>query len=122
GVWEDVFNIDNIGITEDFFDLGGHSMLAVRVLVKIKERFGVELSLATIFQSHTIEELADIIRRETSTSRPSILVPIRPSGYKQPPLILVHAMRGDTGCYDRLAHYLGEERPIYGLQGPSLES
>jgi acyl carrier protein len=57
-VWQQLFGIDTIGIHDNFFELGGHSLLATQVLVRLQERFGVDLPVRTIFESHTIAELA----------------------------------------------------------------
>jgi acyl carrier protein len=57
-LWGEVLNIDNIGIYDNFFDLGGHSLSAVQVTVKIHQAYNVELSLQTFFQASTLADLA----------------------------------------------------------------
>ena len=57
-IWGQLFGIDEIGIHDNFFELGGHSLLATQVLVRLQESFGVDLPVRTIFESHTIAELA----------------------------------------------------------------
>src|SRR5260221_9534299 len=54
-IWEAVLAVHPIGIQDKFFDLGGHSMLAVRVIAQIEKAFGRKLRLATLFQAPTIE-------------------------------------------------------------------
>ena len=63
-VWSEVLGIDRVGTNDDFFDLGGHSMLAVRMLSSVHDVLGVELSLVTIFDRPTIRELADAVTVE----------------------------------------------------------
>jgi amino acid adenylation domain-containing protein len=56
-IWMEVLEVPVVGIDDNFFDLGGHSILAIRVLARIKESFGIELSQAAFFQSPTLAEL-----------------------------------------------------------------
>ena len=62
-IWEDVLDIQPIGVTDNFFDLGGHSLLAIRLFAQIQKRMGNDLPLATLFQAPTVEQLADILRQ-----------------------------------------------------------
>jgi amino acid adenylation domain-containing protein len=56
-VWREVLGIDRVGIDDDFFHLGGHSMLAVRMAARVRDTFGLELALAQVFEHPTIREL-----------------------------------------------------------------
>jgi amino acid adenylation domain-containing protein len=60
-IWKEVLEIADVGVDDNFFDLGGHSILAIRVLTRIKSEFDVELSQAAFFQSPTIAELAALL-------------------------------------------------------------
>ncbi|MBV9792198.1 MAG: amino acid adenylation domain-containing protein [Chloroflexi bacterium] len=119
-IWEEVLNVKPIGAHDNFFDLGGHSLLVVRLMSRIQEEFGRELSLATIFQQPTIEALALELRDE-STRVWSPLVPIQPRGSK-PPMFLVHPAGGTAFCYVPLSRYLGPDQPVYGFQAYGLEA
>jgi surfactin family lipopeptide synthetase A len=57
-VWRDVLGIDRVGIDDDFFNLGGHSMLAVRMVARVRDALGLELELAQVFERPTIRELS----------------------------------------------------------------
>lgn len=61
-IWEATLEIQPIGLQDNFFDLGGHSLMAVRLLAQIESQLGQKLQLATLFQSGTIEGLAQEIR------------------------------------------------------------
>ena len=65
-VWQEVLGIESVGVDDNFFDLGGHSLDAVRVHAMLKARFGDELSLVQLFQFPTISSLAALLRQETS--------------------------------------------------------
>lgn len=57
-LWAEVLRVERVGIRNNFFDLGGHSLLAIRVIARLQEAIGVELSLRSLFESPTVEELA----------------------------------------------------------------
>jgi acyl carrier protein len=57
-LWADVLRVSRVGIRESFFALGGHSMLAVRMLNRLRDSFGVEIPLRTVFRAQTVEELS----------------------------------------------------------------
>ncbi len=63
-IWKRLLEVGRVGIRDDFFELGGHSILALRLMAEIHARFGVNLPLATMFESSTVESLSDVIRSE----------------------------------------------------------
>jgi len=118
-IWERVLNIQPVGMRDDFFEVGGHSMLAVRLMAQIQNRFGQELPLSVLFQRSTIEELAVVIRRQAAQMNNSPLVSIRSEGAKRP-LFGVHPIGGNVLCYVELARHLDPDQPLYGLQSVTL--
>jgi aspartate racemase len=119
-IWENVLGKKPIGVKDNFFDLGGHSLLAVRLFAQIEKTFGKNLPLATLFQAPNIEELANILRQKGWSVPWQTLVAIQPGGSK-PPLFCIHPIGGNVLCYRDLAHYLGQEQPVYGLQAIGLD-
>lgn len=119
-IWEEFFETRPIGVTANFFDLGGDSLLAVRVMARIHEVFGCALPLSTLFAHPTIEQLAGALRDGDADTRRSALVPIRPEGGR-PPLFFVHPVGGDVLCYAELASLLDADQPFYGLQVPDTD-
>ncbi|MDF5711727.1 MAG: amino acid adenylation domain-containing protein [Nostoc sp. S4] len=119
-IWEKVLGIQPISIKHNFFDMGGYSLLAVRLFAEIDRTLGKNLPLATLLQAPTIEELAKILRNPSSLVSWSSLVPIQPNGSK-PPFFLVHAVGGNILSYCDLAGYLGLNQPVYGLQAQGLD-
>ena len=62
GIWESVLNLEKIGVKDDFFAIGGHSLIATQIISNIREGFGVNVELREIFESPTIENLAEKIQ------------------------------------------------------------
>ncbi|WP_445310266.1 amino acid adenylation domain-containing protein [Microcoleus vaginatus] len=114
-IWENVLPKKPISVKDNFFDVGGHSLLAVRLLAQIEKAFGKNLPLATLFQSPTIEQLANILRQK-GWSAPSwqTVVTIKPGGSK-PPLFFFHVLGEGLKFCRPLAGHLDPEQPIYGL-------
>ncbi|MCC5610235.1 amino acid adenylation domain-containing protein [Nostoc sp. CHAB 5834] len=119
-IWEDVMNVRPIGVTDNFFDIGGHSLLAVRLMALIQQQFGRELPLSILFQGGTVEHLATILRCETPSRSWSPLVGIQTAGSK-PPLFCAHPIGGNVLGYVALGRYLSPDQPLYALQAPGVD-
>ena len=57
-IWQEVLQLEKVGVTDNFFDLGGHSLLATQVVSRVREHFNVELALSALFEEPTIENIA----------------------------------------------------------------
>ena len=118
--WEKVLARKPIGIRDNFFALGGDSLLAVRLFAQIENRFGKKLPLATLFKSPTIEQLAEVLRATKSQNNWSCLVPVQPEG-SLPPMFCIHAGGANVLIYRPLARHLGTQQPVYALQARGLD-
>jgi len=83
-IWEALLGIPRVGIHDNFFDLGGHSLLGFQMMARIEQRFGKNLPVAVLFQSPTIEQLAKILSEETPAQSWSLLIPLQPEGSRFP--------------------------------------
>src|SRR5713101_1185069 len=83
-IWQDLLGVESIGLDQNYFDLGGDSILAVQLFAQIDRVFKVKLPVATLFEAPTIEELARILRREVPASGWSPLVAIQAAGSRPP--------------------------------------
>jgi phthiocerol/phenolphthiocerol synthesis type-I polyketide synthase E len=119
-IWQKLLGLDSVGVDQNFFDLGGDSSLAVRMFAEIEKAFQVKLPLATLYETPTIEELAGVIRGETSTSGWSPLVAIQPNG-SRPAFFGFHGAGGNVLIYRDLSQRLGPDQPFYGLQAQGLD-
>lgn len=124
-IWEDLLEVDPIGIEDDFFDLGGHSMLAVRMMAEVERRTGTNLPLAALFQKATIAHLASLLRDPDTVSPASALIPLAHTtqGAKttEPPLFCIHPAGGTVFCYKPLAGHFDGRRAVYGLQARGVD-
>ncbi|NEP10410.1 MAG: amino acid adenylation domain-containing protein [Symploca sp. SIO2C1] len=118
-IWLEVLNIPTLGVRDNFFDIGGHSLLAVRLMARIEQQLGIHLPLTTLFTEPTIESQATLLNSKSDVDADSSLVLIQSSG-ELPPLFCVHPVGGNVLCYAELARHLGKNRPFYGLQSQGL--
>ncbi|MCP4260582.1 MAG: amino acid adenylation domain-containing protein, partial [Planctomycetes bacterium] len=119
-LWEKTIGVSPISVTDNFFDIGGHSLLAVRLFSRIEKTIGAKLPLALLYQASTIEQLAVFLKEKNWQAAWSCLVPIRPGGSK-PPLFLIHGAGGNVLLYRQLVQHLGSDHPVYGLQAKGLD-
>ncbi len=78
GIWSQVLRVEKVGIRDNFFSLGGHSLAATRVVARIRQALGVELPLQAIFESRTVEQLGLLVRAESeATSSEQVNTPVR---------------------------------------------
>lgn len=120
GIWAEVLGVRQVGLDDDFFDLGGHSLVGVRLFAKIRKTYQVDLELAVLFEARTVRQLADVIRKaqqppgaEQKTS--STLVPIQPNGSRTP-FFCVHGVGGGVLNYEAIAKALGPDQPFYAFR------
>lgn len=118
-LWEQILGVRPVGLDDNFFEMGGHSMLAVRLLIQIEAAFKQKLPLATLFQTPTIAELAQVLRREKPVVSTSSLVALQVSGSK-PPIFCVPGILGNVFIdLKDLVRHLEPDQPVYGFQdGP----
>ncbi|MBM7114473.1 amino acid adenylation domain-containing protein [Archangium primigenium] len=116
-IFEAVLGVGGVGATSDFFLLGGHSMLALRLIARIEATFGVQLPLATLFQTSTVEGLAVALSAAGGTR--GVLVPLGGQG-EAPPLFLFHPVGGNVLSYRALVRELTEDRRVYAFQSQAM--
>ncbi len=112
-IWTEVLGIERVGIDDNFFDLGGDSLLAALLFARTARRTGRDIPLSILFSGPTIREVARAIERDDVREETSI-VALHASGSRQP-LILGHGVGGLLFRYTRLLRRLDPEQPVYGL-------
>jgi acyl carrier protein len=125
GIWQELLGIREIGVDDNFFDLGGDSLLAAQLISKINKSLHFDLSVPVLFQNPTIKKLATIFDQENhDPSEPKLakdnasdthLITFQSKG-SRPPLFFLHGDWAGGGLYcARLSQHLGEDQPFYSL-------
>lgn len=115
----DVLKRETVSVTDNFFNLGGHSLEAVILMSKINAAFDVALDLPTLFSAATVRTMGEFIDRDGAAVF-DVLVPIQPHGERRPLFAVPGAGGNVLGLYE-LAQALGTEQPFYGLQAQGLD-
>lgn len=118
--FREVLNCGPIGIDDNFFNLGGDSLAAVSLFLRLDEVLKTELPIATLLKASTIRQLARIYSESGSIPINKSLVPIAMSG-SLPPLFAVPGIYGNVLCFSSIARQLGGNQPLYGLQSVGLD-
>lgn len=121
-IWEKVLGIHPIGVRDDFFELGGSSLLAMVLLAQVQKLTDKNFPLAALLYASTIEQMVSILRKsqEEWSAIWSSLVAIQ-SGGSKPPFFCIHGAGGNILIYRDLARRLGPDQPFYGLQAQGLD-
>jgi amino acid adenylation domain-containing protein len=118
-IWETTLNIGSIGITDNFFDLGGNSLTAVRLFAQIATTFDKNLPLSVLLRANTIKQLAAVIRQDLAPEIWSPLVELQKGSSKQA-LFCVHGGGFNVLIYRDLTLHLDPDFAVYGLQARGL--
>jgi acyl-CoA synthetase (AMP-forming)/AMP-acid ligase II/thioesterase domain-containing protein len=119
-IWEEMLKLSDIGMDDNFFDLGGTSLQALILFDRIKTVLSRDVPPSAILYAPTIAKLAELMRRD-GTETVERLVPFRPSGGNEP-LFFTPLGDGSLHYVRNLARDLKSNRPIYGLQPPPLDA
>ncbi len=114
-LWQELLEIDRVGLDDNFFELGGHSLLAVKLFAEIEKSFTQTLPVSTLFQAPTVRRLAEILSQAPSSPPGNGLVVLQ-SGRQGPPLFMVHLVDGQLLWYRELVARLGADLPIHGFE------
>ena len=136
GFWQDLLGVGRVGVEDSFFDLGGHSLIAVRLFAMIRKTYAVDFPISILFEAPTIAACAALIEDRIGpqdsampgakpTAKPARrfthLVPMHQGeGGPKRPFFLVAGMFGNVLNLRHLAQLLGGDRPFYGMQARGL--
>jgi len=138
-MWQELLGVNQVGVLDSFFDLGGHSLIAVRLFAKVRKQFSVDFPISVLFEAPTVEACAKLIRAAVGTTadgdgdpvgdtaemvtRPrfTYLVPMHQGGGgANLPFFLVAGMFGNVLNLRHLANQIGTDRPFFGIQAQGL--
>ncbi|MCU0803100.1 MAG: polyketide synthase dehydratase domain-containing protein [Rhodobacteraceae bacterium] len=136
GFWQELLGVGQVGVEDSFFDLGGHSLIAVRLFAMVKKAWRVDFPISVLFEAPTIARCAALItdrigvqpdqgasqvQPAAPTRRFTHLVPMHQGeGGAKTPFFLVAGMFGNVLNLRHLAQLIGGDRPFYGLQARGL--
>ncbi|MPZ86334.1 MAG: amino acid adenylation domain-containing protein [Actinophytocola sp.] len=122
GLFAEVLGVPGVGIDDDFFFLGGHSLLVARLINRIKAEFGVKIGIRAVFQAPTVARLAPTLGDPATPelSAFDVLLPLRADG-SAPPLFCMHPAGGISWSYAGLITTLDPAVPIVGVQARGLD-
>jgi acyl transferase domain-containing protein/acyl carrier protein len=145
GYWQELLGVDKVGVEDSFFDLGGHSLIAVRLFAKIKSAYRVEYPISVLFEAPTIARCAALIKsavgdagraapeatdvvpasppdahRARYTHLVAMHSPLRKRAEQRAPFFLVAGMFGNVLNLRHLANLIGQDRRFFGLQARGL--
>ncbi|MFJ6071306.1 amino acid adenylation domain-containing protein [Streptomyces sp. NPDC093065] len=120
-LFAEVLEADGVGPEDAFFDLGGTSLLAVRLVARVREEFGAELTIGSLFEAPTPAALAARLDAAGPAAEDAlgVVLPLRTEG-EGTPLFAVHPAGGLSWCYAGLAARLGPQQSVYGVQARGL--
>jgi len=120
-IWQEVLGMKSISVLDNFFDIGGHSLIAVRLMSRITNEFDQHLPLATIFQHPTIVQLAESLSKNNVDNKWDALVPMQKGKNGIPAVFCLPGAGGNILYMQSLVREMNDDLPIFGLQPPGLD-
>jgi thioesterase domain-containing protein/aryl carrier-like protein len=120
-LWRQVLADDSLGVEDNFFERGGHSLRAVQLATQIEQISGHEIPLAMLFEAPTVNAMARLLGRSGWKPTWRSLVAIQPNG-TAPPVFCIPGVGGNVLMFAGLANRLGNQQPFYGLQARGLDT
>ena len=114
-IWQNLLDIKDIGLHDNFFESGGHSLIAIEVMTRIEKQTGKKLPPSILFQYPTIAKLATVINDNSGVEAWKSLVGIKTSGNKDP-LYIIHGAGLDVMVFNNIARHMDKDQPVYGVK------
>lgn len=118
-IWSDLLEIEQVGIRDDFFELGGTSIVAMQIMARLERETGKRLPLAGLFTANTVEKLAKQLELDELSISWDLLVPVKPTGNK-PPIFIVNGLDMNVLLFNNIARNVDPDQPVYGFQSKGL--
>lgn len=128
-LWQKVLETNQISENDNFFDVGGASLLALKLISLIQEHFKIGLRIRDLYTHPTLKEQMNLINDKqlkakpielSSFELPNPIICLQPNGHKTP-LFLIHPIGGTIFWFSKLARLIDNLRPVYGIQDPGID-
>lgn len=120
-IWKELLNLPAVDADDNYFELGGSSLFAVRMFEQIEKKLGRRLPLATLYEAPTIRQLSKKVAEMEHPPSWSSLVEIKKGNGSKPPIFFMHSEGGNVLEYWPLSNYFGAGQGVYALQAKGLE-
>lgn len=120
-LWSETLGVSQISLQDNFFDLGGSSLLAVHLMSKINQYFKKNYPIVTLFTHNTLGALSSFLQSENVEVRYSPLLSFNKEGSKIP-LFFVHSGRGGAEAYTTFANYFDRDQPVYVVESYNMRN
>lgn len=114
-LWKEVLKLNTISINDNFFYIGGHSLLAIQLVKNIEKAFKLQLPVITLFTHPTIEAMSQLLESQHIIDDKNPIVTLK-TGENLFPIFIVHPISGQVFCYQELSQHLSQTQALYGLQ------
>ncbi len=118
-IWAEYLGVEAVGSDDNFFALGGHSIIAVQIIGRIEKETAIRLPLGCLFEYPTVSKMAELLKVDHRSQVFGSLVALKPDGNKVP-LYLIHGIGATVFKFNGFAHQLDKEQPVYGLQAKGI--
>jgi len=118
-IWELNLRIKGIGVYDSFFDLGGNSLIAVKIMTRLEQLIGKRLALSLLISHPTIKQLCSVLKDGTPPPEFKSLIPVKSYGSKVP-LYIVHGIGLNVLNFRNMIFNLDKEQPVYSIQAVGL--
>jgi amino acid adenylation domain-containing protein len=119
GIFEDLLKYEPVGITDNFFYVGGDSLSAAGLLSALDKEFGISIPIDKFIEQPTVLNVSKILKEASISEFQNTIFTLKKEGDKSP-LFLIHPIIGLSFCYTTLAYHTADTRPIYGVNNPSI--
>ena len=116
-LFQNILGVSAVGIRDDFFDLGGHSLMAARLVSQIRVSTGKPIPLAALFRAPTIESLAQLIEDQAELGSDPVVMKIQHGDSDRLPFFAIVPPGEESLGYAMLARHMGPEQTVYKVQG-----
>jgi len=119
GIWSDLLHLPVVGIDDNFFEVGGHSLLAAQLIAQVQSATGRKIAVSAVFRAPTIRAFAQLLRDDSLAEPDPIAMKLHGNGNDPIPFFAVAAPGVDTFGFAHMARHLPSDQSTYKLQAPA---